>query len=197
MKLPKFIAPKFSFTKSPLSMRLDRGEARKTGRFVALFVLVYLLISIGFYAIIPEQSLQQGIAGATAAMFSGDVSLEENPVVSLPSGIMIEISPLCTGMLELFIIVAAILSSVGISLKKRAAGAALAAAIVFALNIFRISVTTLLILGAESLEVVELAHNILFRIFLFVSIAAIYIAWFYWAVKSDARGKDAGKGQNS
>lgn len=186
MKLPKFSAPKFSSTKSPLSMKLDREEARKTGRFVALFVLVYLVISIGFYAVIPEPSLQQGIAGITSAMFSGEVFLEENPVVSLPSGIMIEISPLCTGMLELFIIVAAILASVGISLKKRAAGAALAAVIVFALNLFRISFTTMLILGTGSMEVIELAHNVMFRIFLFISISAIYIAWFYWAVKSES-----------
>lgn len=186
MKLPKLKGPKSLSTKSPLSLKLDGAEARKTGRFVGLFVLVYLLISVGFYAVIPEPNLQQGIAGITAVMFSGEISTEENPVVSLPSGVKIEISPLCTGMLELFIIVAAILASVGISLKKRAAGAAVSAVLVFALNIFRIAFTTLLILGAGSLEVVELAHDVLFRVFLFISIAAIYIAWFYWAVKSES-----------
>ncbi|MDP6670253.1 MAG: exosortase/archaeosortase family protein [archaeon] len=185
MKLPKLKGPKSLSAKSPLSLKLDGAEARKTGRFVGLFVVVYLILSIGFYAIIPEPDLQHGIAGLTATIFSGEVTTEENPVVSLPSGVKIEISPLCTGMLELFIIVAAILASVGISLKKRAAGAALAAVIIFVLNIFRISFTTLLILGVDSLEVIELAHDLLFRIFLFVSIAAIYIAWFYWAVKSE------------
>ncbi len=174
-----------SLAKSPLSIRLDKEEARKTGRFIALFVLIYLILSVAFTAVIPEALLQNFLADTTASFFNGTVSTEENPIVTLSSGVRIEISPLCTGLTELFIIVAAIIASIGISLRKRLTGAAFAAIAVFLLNVFRIFATIAIILGSDSIAVVELAHNVLFRVFLFISIAAIYIAWFYWAVRSE------------
>ncbi len=171
----------FSIASSPMDFKLDKDEIRKTGRFVAFFMLAYLFISVAFYAAIPEQNTQQFIAGITASVFNGELSQAENPLVTMANGTVIEISPLCTGMTELFIVISAILASIGISKRKRLMGAAAAAVIVFGLNIFRIFVTLSLILNNTDLGTIELAHNILFRIFLFISIAAIYIAWFYWA----------------
>ena len=182
-------AKRFSLASSPINFGLDKGEAKKTGRFVAFFMLLYLAISSLFYFAVPEQAIQFFIAETTAFVFGGQVALLENPVVTLSSGTMIEISSLCTGFTELFIIVAAILASIGISARKRLAGAAVAAVAVFALNIVRIFATIALILGTGDLAVIELAHDVFFRIFLFISIAAIYIAWFYWAVASSPKQK--------
>jgi exosortase/archaeosortase family protein len=171
-----------SLAKSPLRLRLDREEAKKAGRFVALFVFLYLFLSLVVFAVIPEGHIQGFIANATAAFFGGTVSWGENPIVALSNGVEIEISPICTGMTELFIIAAAILASLGIEVWKRLVGAVLAAASVFALNLFRVVATTAAMLG-DSLTAAELLHNVFFRAFLFVSVAALYVVWFYWAVK--------------
>ncbi len=179
MAVPKQVA----LSENPLALRLDKEEAKKTGRFLALFVLIYLVLSVVVPFIIPELLVKQAIAQITAAFFNGVVGAAENPLVEFASGSTIEISFLCTGLTELFIIVAVILASIGISVRKRIIGAVVAAVAVFALNIFRIFATVGIILGSGSLELIELTHNIFFRAFLFVSIAAIYIAWFYWAVR--------------
>ena len=176
----------WKLAKNPLSLKIDKAEISKTGRFIGLFVLVYLFLSVLFFSIGAEQATKGFLANSVAGFFNGEVSFEEqNPVVSLQGNTRIEIGELCTGLTELLIIVSAVLASIGISLKKRVLGAVAAAALVLVLNIFRIFATIFLILGSSDLMVVELAHNILFRIFLFISIAAIYIAWFYWAVKSE------------
>jgi len=174
---------------SAFGFRLDKSEARKTGRFLAFFVLIYLVLWFGLTAIIPESLMQQQIAGAVAATFNGSMVEAEHPTVQLAQGKFIEISPLCTGLTELFIITAAILASIGIPLKKRLLGAAAGAIAVLALNLFRIFATISIILSTSSIELIDFAHNVLFRIFLLAAVAGIYIAWFYWAVKQTGLSK--------
>ncbi|MAG22344.1 MAG: hypothetical protein CL943_03525 [Candidatus Diapherotrites archaeon] len=164
------------------ALKLDKEEARKTGRFIISFVFVYLVLSFGLGALNAEAGTQNFIANSVAGFYFGTVAMEDNPVVELESGTKIEISELCTGLTELFIITAAILASIGISVKRRVLGAIAAAAIVFSLNLFRIFATIAIIIAANDMPLIEFTHNILFRVFLFISIAAIYMTWFYWAV---------------
>ena len=97
-------------------------------------------------------------------------------------GKTIIISWLCTGILEIIILVSAILSSFGISWRKKVFGAFAAIVIGTIFNLLRIWVTVNIVL-TQNVQVVELAHDFLFKIVLFIYITGFYIAWFYWAMR--------------
>jgi len=185
-----------SFLK-PLNFKFEKEDAVKTGRFLLYFMIAYIALSVAIRSIfsIPGIELWTAnnvLAGLQLFGQQGIVSLAETALIELDSGIVIEISELCTGLMETLVIVAAILASVGIGWRKRLLGAAIAAVATIALNHVRIIVTSLLILGSADLLLIEFTHNVLFRLFLFISIAVLYIAWFYWAVSSEVEAK---KGQ--
>jgi len=177
---------------APLEMSFEKKDAVKTGRFLLFFILVYLVLSFLSKALFPPKVMETWIASNVLGMLSilgqpGSVAIGETATINLASGTAIEISELCTGAMETLVIASAIISSIGISWRKRAFGAVASALIVVALNHFRIIVTTLLILSTQDVEIVEFAHNTLFRLFLFISIAGLYVAWFYWAAGTEAK----------
>jgi len=94
----------------------------------------------------------------------------------------IAISYLCTGLLETVIISSAIISSFGITLKSRILGVVGALIALVAFNVFRI-VASILIIIYFGLNLANFSHDVLFRVFLFFSIAGIYFVWFRWATK--------------
>jgi len=177
--------------KLPFSLSFGKDDAVKTGRFLLYFILVYLVFSMLAKGIVGIETIELWVAGNVLGILSffgqtGTVSLTETALIQLDSGIAIEISELCTGLMETMLIVGAIIASIGMSWKKRliGAGATLIIAVIF--NHLRIVVTTLLILGTNDLTLIEFTHNILFRITLLVIIAGLYIIWFYWAASTDS-----------
>jgi len=176
--------------KKNLQPSLGKEDAIKTGRFVLYFILVYLLASMALEVLLPARALEAAVANNVlfllgAAGQGGSVSSGETAVIALAGGAKIEISELCTGRMETLIIFSAIIASAGIAWRKRLAGAAIAAAAAIAFNHLRIAGTALLILGSGDTAMIEFAHNILFRVFLFIVIAGFYIGWFYWAASSE------------
>ncbi|MBN1941050.1 MAG: archaeosortase/exosortase family protein [Candidatus Diapherotrites archaeon] len=179
---------------------ITREDASKTGLFLIFFIVIYLVLT-SVFSLIPGVAVQKFVAdtelGALGIFgLSGNTSIEETAVINLDAGIGIQISELCTGFQELFILVAAILASNGIVWRRRIIGAIIGAAIVLAFNYIRITATVLIILATADIVLVELAHNILFRVFLFLTIAASYIVWFYWAVQKKATNKTPKNKQN-
>ncbi len=175
----------FSFTKD---------DAQKTGRFLLLFVVVYLVLSFVAKGLIGIEAIELSVANSSLEILqmlgqTGSVSFAEVALIELESGVAIEISELCTGLMEFLIIVGTILASAGISLRRRLTGAAVGGVLTVLLNFLRIVITALIIVGTGDLALIELTHNILFRLFLFVSIAGIYLAWFYWAASKEIDGK--------
>lgn len=170
-------------------MEFKKEDARKTGIFFLLAAIIYTLLHfsskafpVEFYENITAQSVLFvlklfGVQGA--------ITIQEPVLITLASGIKIEISYLCTGLMELFVIIAAIAASHGISLKKRAVGILAALIVAPLFNLFRITATIFLILNSGSIELIDFTHNILFRITLFFAIAGIYTVWFIWAVQED------------
>jgi exosortase/archaeosortase family protein len=180
--------------KKPFGFSFQKEDAVKTGRFLLWFILTYLLLSVAIKAIFPIEAIELWVANNVLAIlqlagYSGSTSLAETALIELQSGSTIEISELCTGLMETLIIVGAIVASIGISWRKRLLGAAAAAAATIALNYVRIIATALLILSTSDLALIEFTHNVLFRLFLFVTIAGLYIAWFYWAASSEKTGE--------
>jgi len=178
----------------PLNFRFEKDDATKTGRFLLFFILVYLAATLLLDSFFPVRAQELFIANTTLAGLqatgsSGTVSANETVLIELQNGKSIEISELCTGRMELLIIVSAIIASLGIDWRKRLLGAAIAAVAAIAFNFARIFVAAILILGSSDIGLIEFTHNILFRIFLFSTIAVLYIAWFYWAVSSEVKVK--------
>ena len=170
-----------------INAKFDKSEAGKAMRFLALFILLYAVISLSFYALIPLEAVESVTANSVMHFlgwfgYSGEITAGEPVLILLEGRVKIQISELCTGLLEMFVLVASVLASVGISWRKRGWGVLLSVLVVFAFNIIRIVATSLIILGGAEIGVIELAHDLLFRITLFAVIVVTYVAWFYWAV---------------
>lgn len=182
----------FPFSGKPgkAGFSFGREDAVKTGRFLVFFIFAYMVLSLAGQ-LVGIENVELWVAGNVLGTlqlfgFTGTVSLEETAVISLANGPSIEISELCTGLTETFLIVGAIIASFGISLRRRVLGAVAAGIATIALNHARIVATALIIIGSGDLALIEFAHNILFRVFLFATVAGIYIAWFYWAASREA-----------
>jgi exosortase/archaeosortase family protein len=87
------------------------------------------------------------------------------------------ISFLCSGILEFCLLISAILSSVGISVRKRVLGALLAVPIVIIFNIIRIVFTSVIIVNGN-LSFANFVHGFLFRVFLILIVIGTYYFWF-------------------
>ena len=171
-----------------LNLKITREEASKTGRFLIAFILFYLVASFAFDVVFPGTTYQQNVASVTLGFLNlvgeqGSIEAGETVIINLQGNVSIEISQLCTGIIELLILVGAIIVSIGIEWKKRLLGALLGGIAVIVFNFLRIFITLVVILGQHPMEMVEFTHNFLFRVFLFITIAGIYCAWFMWAVR--------------
>jgi len=155
--------------------------------FVVGFLLFYLIFSWVayllpdyFYQALTGNSLKsllelQGLTPIITSVESGDfaLALGEKTII---------ISWLCAGVLEMIILASAILASFGVSWRKKFIGVAVAIPLGYFFNLARVWITTNIILTQE-VAVVELAHDLLFKIMLFVYITIVYVIWFYWSTK--------------
>lgn len=172
---------------------LERQDAVKSGKFFGALVLAFLIltVAVSFVPIVLVENLVAEIVLFFLRLFGlqGEILFQEPVIISLSQGTQIMISDVCTGLLEIIVIVAAIAASVGIDWRKRLLGVAAAIGIAFTFNIARIVSTVLIIVNSSSLELIEFAHNVLFRVFLFVVIAGIYFFWFNWATKQEQKSQ--------
>jgi len=172
---------------------IEKEDARKTGRFLGFFIIVFVALKL-FVDFVLGSALENFVASVELGILgmlgiSGSLILNGTAVIALENGLNIMISELCTGSLELLILVSAIIASIGIAWRSRIIGAVAGAVFIVLFNFLRITLTILIILSEPGIETIEFAHDILFRIFLFFAIAIAYIAWFYWAVKRQKQKK--------
>lgn len=150
--------------------------------FVLLHTLVSLLVPLELAELFFAQSAKifVGFFGVQGTIQQGEPALIflQGAGIETP----ISISYLCTGLLEMLILVAAVAASFGIETRKRAIGILGAVLATAAFNIFRITASILLIVFS-GLQAAEFGHEILFRGFLFVTIAGYYAVWFGWATR--------------
>lgn len=174
----------------------SKEELLKGARFaltlgVIFFALDYILstqLEWIEHEIALAVSFILGIFGITSTVTAGE------PALILVQGIPfpIAISYLCTGILETAVLAAAIAATLEIKARKRLIGIAAAIAGVQLFNIMRILATIAIILNFN-LELAEIGHEILFRLFLFMAIAGFYAAWLWWANNSGKLMKVTGK----
>ena len=180
-KIANSLLAKFGFKK----LGNAKDEARKAGKFIAglaiAFALIYFLESL--LPLVAVEAFVATVVMEILKLFGFEASLIiQEPVVLMVGEKAIAISYLCTGLLEIAVIVASIGASFGVNIYKRIIGCVGAVIATMLFNFFRI-VSTILIIFSFDLQVAELAHEFLFRIFLFVVIVGIYAAWFKWATK--------------
>ncbi|MBI2530446.1 MAG: hypothetical protein HYW05_04870 [Candidatus Diapherotrites archaeon] len=169
-----------------LKFKLNRGNAIQAAKFIIAIIAAFALLHTAFFLIVPLQIYESAIASIVAFIFGAfgvqaSVNAGMEPVVALfPNGLQIFISYLCTGALETFLLIAAILASFGIDMRKRIIGAIAAFIAVFIFNLLRILITIFLLINLD-LRIAEISHDLLFRISLLIAIAGFYYAWQNWA----------------
>jgi exosortase/archaeosortase family protein len=180
--------------------KIRSNEKKQLIYFLGGFVLFYLVISL-LVGLVPQEVYKE----ITGNVVQGILSLEGINTISLgflecnefswlSEGIKgtcyafniadktIFIAWLCTGILEIIILISAILASFGIKQKEKLVGVILAIIVGVIFNILRIIITIHIVL-TQNLQIVEFAHDILFKVILFVYITVFYVIWFYWAMR--------------
>ncbi|MFA5763590.1 MAG: exosortase/archaeosortase family protein [archaeon] len=156
--------------------------------FILTFVLSYLILTA---LVSPFELGAKEFTGKSAEIFlaAGGNSISESGFYTATDGEVVYsffandkqiiISWLCSGVLEIIILICAMLASFGIAFRQKliGIGIAIVAGVIF--NTLRIWITLSLIL-TQNAAVFEIAHDLLFRIVLFVYIIIVYVIWFYW-----------------
>jgi len=180
--------------------KIKKSQKKQFFFFVLGFLIFYLILTAiayafpkGFFEAMSGQSVNAilNVIGYKTTTLGGEefhifldiakqgFACPANQQVCLDESEII-ISWLCSGILEIIILVSAILASFGVSWRKKAIGVIVAITSGYLFNIIRIIITIIIILSQEQ-AVFELAHDLLFRATLFIYIVAIYVIWFYWA----------------
>lgn len=182
------------------SKKIHSDEKRQLLYFLAGFILFYLVLSL-LLGLIPQEIYKQITGNAVEAVLNLE-GIKTTSMGFLPcdefswlsDGVIgtcyafgvndktIFIAWLCTGILEIIILISAILASFGINRKEKIIGIILAVIVGIIFNVLRILVTIHIVL-TQNLQVVEFAHDILFKVVLFCYITVFYVAWFYWAMR--------------
>ena len=155
------------------------------GRFMLLLAALFLALSF-VVSLVPLQWFEQFYASGTLAILSlfgmrGEVVLQEPVLLKLSVfSIPIGFSYLCTGILELSLVWSAVLASFGIGIRERILGVAAGTAGLVIFNFLRI-VASILVIYYFGLDAGSFSHDVLFRAFLFLTVAGFYYAWFLWA----------------
>ncbi len=159
---------------------MNKNDAVKGGKFLLELVLAYVIISL-FFLFIPLELIELIIA-KTVMIFTGGKIVFQEPVLILFENFSVQISYLCTGLMEFILLASAIIATAGIKKEKKVLGIVGAGIATFVFNVIRIVITISLIENT-SIEIIELTHDVLFRISLFVLIAGYYFIWYYFSVK--------------
>ena len=88
----------------------------------------------------------------------------------------VEISPLCSGLVEMILLASAIAATPGFSWRKKIVGIAAGVALLYLFNIFRIIITVQQLIHSP-LSFAAFTHDVLFRIVLLAGFALLYGGW--------------------
>ncbi len=163
-----------------IKLNLMDKKIVQVGKFVLILVFFYVFLSF-LISFIPLEWIELITAKAVAVFTGGKIVFQE-PVLILFENYSIQISYLCTGLMEFIVLASAVIATGEITKEKKAIGVIGAGITTFLFNTARIIITVFLIKKTD-LQTIELAHDLLFRISLFVLIAGYYFAWYYLSVK--------------
>lgn len=153
-----------------------------TGKFLLGIAALFLAFNF-ILSLVPLQWFEEFYAAGTLTVlqalgFKGEVVAGEPVLVYLNSfTVPLGFTYLCTGLLEMALVWSAVLASFGIELRKRVTGAIVGTFVLVVFNFVRI-ISSILIMSTLGLDAGNFSHDLLFRVFLFVTIAGYYWVWF-------------------
>ncbi len=178
------------------------SQTKQFAFFVLGFALFYLVIT-GIVGVVPQAFFKETTGLTLSSILSTEgINIKEIGAVNctelnwagidvpntcysfLANDKQIMISWLCTGILEIIVLISAMLASFGISLRKKLYGIVIAVIAGVIFNLIRLVVTANLILS-QNVATVELAHDLMFRVVLFFYILGVYVIWFYYSAKEE------------
>jgi exosortase/archaeosortase family protein len=173
--------------------KIKKNKLKQFEFFILGFIFFYLLIST-IISIVPQTFFEaatgftvKNLLSAQGLEASGAVKAVEGFgevfVLQIGSGTAakeIIISWLCSGTFEIIILACAILASFGIEWKKKFQGIAVAIVAGYFFNLIRVWLTVNIVL-TQNIQIIEFAHDLLFRAVLFLYITGFYVLWFFWA----------------
>ncbi len=146
-------------------------------RFVLTIVLV---VGILFFLLqsfeMRLQIVEAGVVQSALRALGTETRATENPIQFFAGEKLIEISPLCSGLLEMILLVAAIVATRDTSVRKKVIGIILGIGVLFVLNLLRMLISIQQVLHT-SLDFAEFTHGVLFRVMLVIGFALIYLIW--------------------
>lgn len=166
---------------------MNKNNAIKGGKFLVLLILSYVIISV-LFLFIPLELIEL-ITAKTVIIFTGGKIVFQEPVLILFENFKVQISYLCTGLMEFILLASALIATAGIKKEKKIIGIIGAGITTYIFNVIRIALTISLIENTST-EIIELTHNILFKITLFALIAGYYFIWYYLSVKKAKKSKN-------
>ncbi|HIH09812.1 MAG TPA: exosortase/archaeosortase family protein [Candidatus Diapherotrites archaeon] len=155
------------------------------GKFLFGIAVLFIIFSY-LLSLVPQVWFGMFYANAALAAlqpFGISGTVENSDPVQLRLGQLndpLGFGYLCTGILEMALVWAAVLATPSVGLRERIRGAAAAVGVIAAFNLLRI-VATILILVSLGLGAASFSHDIFFRMFLFLTIAGYYYAWLRFA----------------
>ena len=159
-------------------------------RFVLTFIISLVVLG-GMYSYVTAQFHDQlswimettaSISGWIASIFSDNVSYSGRYITY--NGFAVEIIDECTGMLEMVIYLAAVISF-STTIKKKLVGIAAGIPAIYLFNIIRIYF--LMIAGASSKKLFDFMHLYFWQATLIIMIASVWIGWLYLVVYREKR----------
>ncbi len=170
-------------------MRSSKLKNRKQGNSLVLafkFVALFLVFAgISYFAILPTRFPNQ-VAAVTSQLslkwlFNIDsevVSVQSYPGLATPN-MLASIVDLCSGKLEIAILIGIIFGSFEKRLDYRLKGFLAGLLVLLVFNALRIS-TTIYFLNSGDAQWAASLHDVLFRIFLIVAIVTFYTIWYFY-----------------
>ncbi|MBM3282219.1 MAG: exosortase/archaeosortase family protein [Candidatus Diapherotrites archaeon] len=145
-----------------------------------LFLTVFAGLSIILYVVFsPLEGLLQSIVASHARSILhviGTPTQTLNSIQFWAGNKLIEISPLCAGMMEMILLASVMMATRTVSRMKKIKGIVVGIALVYVFNLLRIVITVQQLIHA-SFSFAEFTHDWLFRGLLFVGLIGIYYAW--------------------
>ncbi len=155
-------------------------EAEKGIRFLVILLLTAMVLNFLFSLDPVSQAFKETTAIGSSLVMNAlgiDARAEGNLIEF--SGKKAEIIDLCTGALELAILIGAILASEDRSIRTRILGIAFSFAVLSLVNYIRVGLT-LASAAWFGWEIADILHSILFRLFLVFTVLGIYGIWYLW-----------------
>ncbi len=106
----------------------------------------------------------------------GTNTMEQNSIQFWAGNKLVEISPLCAGLIELILLASAIAATRTVSIEKKMKGILVGIILLHALNVLRIAITVQQLVHV-SFTFAEFTHDVFFRLVLIIGFAAIYGGW--------------------